>query len=164
LRAARACDARVVTSVCVPSWRERYRGIVPARVLGRETPRRIVAWARGLVTGRRASAWLAAIDGKAVGFMALRRQANSRLEVYQLFVLPAFQGSGVGRTLVELSLAEAASRGRRVELWVLRDNARARRWYEARGGRPGRPGRLRWDETTVPMRLYTWPATPRVPL
>jgi GNAT superfamily N-acetyltransferase len=160
---AKPADARLIAAISQSSWRERYRGIAPARVLGRETPHRLAGWARGLVAGRRAVAWLASIQGKAVGFMALRRRAGSRLEVYQLFVVPGFQGIGVGRTLLQHALIEACRRGRRVELWVLRDNAEARRWYAVRGGRPGRPGRLRWDETTVPTRLYQWPAAANLP-
>jgi ribosomal protein S18 acetylase RimI-like enzyme len=157
LRPARRADARAIAAVCSISWRERYRGIVPGRILGGVTLRRLLPWARGLVTAPRSWGRIAIVGGRPVGVAVFRRRARGRIEVFQLFVLPEFQGIGAGRALIEDGLHEAARRGARVELWVLRENQPARRWYAARGGRPGRPGALRWSGVKIPMRLYEWP-------
>ncbi|MGP4115505.1 GNAT family N-acetyltransferase [Streptomyces sp. 4N509B] len=57
-------------------------------------------------------------------------------EVYALYVLPGFLGRGVGRSLMGRALDALAAAGRpRARLWVLRDNAPARRFYERAGFR-----------------------------
>jgi GNAT superfamily N-acetyltransferase len=49
--------------------------------------------------------------------------------VEQLYVLPASQGRGIGTELLEV----AKHACERLELWTFQRNARARRFYEARG-------------------------------
>jgi ribosomal protein S18 acetylase RimI-like enzyme len=51
-----------------------------------------------------------------------------------LYVRPALIGSGVGRVLLHAVHQHAAAHGfRTMRLWVLRDNQRARRFYERAG-------------------------------
>jgi ribosomal protein S18 acetylase RimI-like enzyme len=54
--------------------------------------------------------------------------------LYALYLLPAWWSAGVGRALM-VSVLDAlrGDRYRRVVLWVLADNARARRFYERAG-------------------------------
>ena len=55
-------------------------------------------------------------------------------ELYALYVTPAWWSTGTGRALMGSVLAALeAERYRRVVLWVLADNARARRFYERAG-------------------------------
>jgi GNAT superfamily N-acetyltransferase len=55
-------------------------------------------------------------------------------ELYALYLIPAWWSAGVGRTLMTSVLdALRGDRYRRVVLWVLADNARARRFYERAG-------------------------------
>jgi len=55
-------------------------------------------------------------------------------ELYALYLLPAWWSAGVGRALMTSVLdALRGDRYRRVTLWVLADNARARRFYERAG-------------------------------
>ncbi|WP_407170476.1 GNAT family N-acetyltransferase [Bradyrhizobium sp. ORS 111] len=49
--------------------------------------------------------------------------------IEQLYVLPAAQGRGIGSALLEIAKQEA----HRLQLWTFQRNARARRFYEARG-------------------------------
>jgi GNAT superfamily N-acetyltransferase len=54
--------------------------------------------------------------------------------LYALYLLPAWWSAGVGRALMTSVLdALRGDRYRRVVLWVLADNARARRFYERAG-------------------------------
>ncbi len=62
-------------------------------------------------------------DGRLVGFAAYDAR-----ELYGLYVLPSHQGRGLGSRLLDAA-------GPVEELWVLRDNAAARRFYERRGWR-----------------------------
>jgi ribosomal protein S18 acetylase RimI-like enzyme len=55
-------------------------------------------------------------------------------ELYALYVTPAWWSAGAGRALMGSVLSALAAGGyRRVVLWVLADNARARRFYERAG-------------------------------
>ncbi|GKQ50724.1 N-acetyltransferase [Bradyrhizobium sp. Ce-3] len=49
--------------------------------------------------------------------------------IAQLYVLPAAQGRGIGSGLLEIAKQGAD----RLQLWTFQRNARARRFYEARG-------------------------------
>jgi GNAT superfamily N-acetyltransferase len=58
-------------------------------------------------------------------------------ELYALYVHPAWWSTGTGRALMERVLARSASAGySSITLWVLRDNQRARRFYERAGFAP----------------------------
>jgi ribosomal protein S18 acetylase RimI-like enzyme len=58
-------------------------------------------------------------------------------ELYALYVRPAWWSTGTGRALAGKVLARSAAAGyRSITLWVLRDNQRARRFYERAGFAP----------------------------
>lgn len=60
--------------------------------------------------------------------------AGTRAELYAIYVLPGFWSAGAGRALITEVLAQArAARYAAINLWVLADNARARRFYERAG-------------------------------
>ncbi|MGO9782501.1 MAG: N-acetyltransferase family protein [Streptosporangiaceae bacterium] len=67
-------------------------------------------------------------------------------ELYALYVAPACWSTGAGRALMGRVLEEAQADGHpRIVLWVLEQNARARRFYERAGfRRRGRPHQLDW--------------------
>ena len=57
-------------------------------------------------------------------------------ELYALYVAPAWWSTGTGRALMDRVLAEVRAEGyRRIVLWVLTENVRARRFYERCGFR-----------------------------
>ena len=58
-------------------------------------------------------------------------------ELYALYVRPAWWSTGTGRALMDRVLARSARAGySSITLWVLRDNRRARRFYERAGFAP----------------------------
>ena len=62
---------------------------------------------------------------------------GSVAELYALYVRPAWWSTGTGRALMERVLARAPASGyQSITLWVLRDNLRARRFYERAGFAP----------------------------
>ena len=98
---------------------------------------------------------LAIAHGRAVGHVALapftmvepEPPPAGTINLWQLFVCPAWQGRGVAQRLMRAVLAEAARRGfARMRLWTPRDAARARRFYEREGWTT--TGRRR-DETAL---------------
>jgi len=64
-------------------------------------------------------------------------QGGRVAELYALYVRPAWWSTGTGRALMGKVLARSAAAGyRSITLWVLRDNQRARRFYERAGFAP----------------------------
>jgi GNAT superfamily N-acetyltransferase len=62
---------------------------------------------------------------------------GSVAELYALYVRPVWWSTGTGRALMERVLARTSELGyRSITLWVLRDNLRARRFYERAGFAP----------------------------
>jgi GNAT superfamily N-acetyltransferase len=58
-------------------------------------------------------------------------------ELYALYVHPAWWSTGTGRALMDQVLAKVSGAGyQSITLWVLEENARARRFYERAGFAP----------------------------
>ncbi len=74
--------------------------------------------------------WVVENNGHLAAYGALNPD-SSPAEIETLYVLPRFQGQGVGRLLLEAIVAEYAS----VELTVWDENSRAIAFYEAFGFR-----------------------------
>ena len=75
-------------------------------------------------------------DGEIVGFVSVgpSRDDDADGELYAIYVHPDHWDRGVGRALIEAGEERLRELGhRRVVLWVLEDNPRARRFYEAAG-------------------------------
>ncbi len=74
-------------------------------------------------------------QGRIVGFVVRGPASEHRghpperdEQLYALYVLSSCYGHGVGRALLDQALRE-----RPAQLWVAKDNARARRFYEKNG-------------------------------
>jgi GNAT superfamily N-acetyltransferase len=64
-------------------------------------------------------------------------QQGEVAELYALYVHPTWWSTGTGQALMDQVLAETAGTGyQQITLWVLRDNDRARRFYERAGFAP----------------------------
>ena len=68
--------------------------------------------------------WVAEIEGLIAGYVAFRPDW-----IDHLYIHPERQGQGIGPAL----LAKAMRDGAPKQLWAFQQNARARRFYEARG-------------------------------
>lgn len=77
---------------------------------------------------------IAQCDGRDVGFMMVVMRGEVR-ELHSLYVLPEWQGRGIGTWLTREVIATAAPAGQAVELSVIRANHRARALYERLGFR-----------------------------
>ena len=155
-------DAADLARVHVASWRETYRGLLPDAYLDRMRPEEHTRrFARALITGEELV--LAAADRWGlVGYVAggpARTWRENEGEVTTLYVLRSAQGKGLGRRLLSGAARVLAANGARsLIISVLRDNMRARGFYEHLGGDP-EPVRMergpggvtyevsyRWDE------------------
>jgi len=138
VRAAVPDDADAVDAVRFASWRAAYGGLVPAAFFDEfDHAATISRWRAGIVAGNR-QALVAEQVGAIVGFCSYGscRDADrpGAGEVYALYAHPDHWSAGVGRALLPRAIEALANRP--IVLWVLRDNARARRFYEIAGLMP----------------------------
>jgi putative acetyltransferase len=91
--------------------------------------------------------WVAEVDGEIAGYVASKPGW-----VMHLYVHPERQGAGIGAALLIKALEDASPR----QLWTFQQNARARRFYEARGFKLVRLTDGADNEEKQPDALYEW--------
>ena len=145
LRPMAEADIDAVAAIRVRGWQHAYAGLMPQSYLDAmnvadDAARRREHFARGGADG---PVNLVAEDAHSVvGWAAFgtSREDDAQpgdCELYALYVRVERIGTGVGRALADAALSRAAAQGsRRMLLWVLTDNARARRFYERCGFAP----------------------------
>lgn len=137
-------DAAAVAEVRVSSWRAAYRGIIPGRVLDSLDPAAAAERTRSALADPAHPFRLrvAERDGVLTGFTITgpyrgTDAAPGAGEVLAIYVHPDHWSTGSGRVLMVDALERLSEAGLSpVLLWVLRDNARARRFYERAGFAP----------------------------
>ena len=158
IRRAGPTDAAAIARVYVDSWRESYRGQLPADYLANLSYEAFERhWRRTFAA--RGWGFVAAVDGEIVGIASggrARRQNLASGEIYVLYVLAERQGHGIGRGLFDACHFELAKRGHAGTLvWVLASNP-ARRFYEHLGGKRVAENTLAIGGTRVREVGYLW--------
>jgi GNAT superfamily N-acetyltransferase len=130
IRPGTAADAEAVARVQVQTWQAAYADVLPHEPLMALSPEgRAEGW-------RNSPPLVAEVDGQVVGFVSVgaSRDEGGDGELFAIYVLPDHWGTGIGRALIEAGEAHLRELGHgEADLWVLEDNARARRFYEAAG-------------------------------
>jgi GNAT superfamily N-acetyltransferase len=142
-------DAEAVAALHVRAWQAGYAGIMPDEVLARLNP---AAWAQRRRQWRTAdddsvfTTYVAEDDDRIVGFATVgpyrQGQDHEDLdptygEILAMYVEPVRWRGGVGTALMATARATLAAAEHDVaRLWVLEQNARARRFYEREGFAP----------------------------
>lgn len=141
IRRAAVADAAAIAEVHVETWRDTYAGLVPSRVLvGMRRRHKAAMWSQALDRRRTRQVVMVAEDdaGAVVGFGSCGPAKGVDLdfdgEVYTLYVLPDYQGRGIGaRLLAGLFEALLVGGSRSALIWVLAGNP-ARFFYQTAGG------------------------------
>jgi GNAT superfamily N-acetyltransferase len=138
IRLARPADAEALAELEVAVWRAAYSGLLPSDLL------------EGLSAAQKAKLWLGYLEegvttfvlesqGRTLGFAGCGpvREDPGELpvgEIYAIYVSEGEWGRGYGRALFERCKGHLAQHGLSVlVLWVLRENRRAREFYERQG-------------------------------
>ncbi len=143
IRRATTEDAAAIGAIHVRTWQAAYRGMMPQDYLdGLDPAGRAAGWQRLLSAPPPGDTTLVAeVDGRVVGFANVGRSRDDAAddgdgEVRAIYVDPDSWDSGAGRALMIAGLQALHESGfRNAILWVLVENERARRFYEAGGWR-----------------------------
>ncbi|MFI6460706.1 GNAT family N-acetyltransferase [Streptomyces sp. NPDC050538] len=143
IRPMTLADCDRVSEVRVLGWQFAYRGLMPQTFLDglsatadAERRRARFAESDGSVLNL-----VASVRDEIIGWAALGPYRDDELragdaELYAIYLNPKHVGTGAGRALMQEALRRCAALGHdRVYLWVVRGNARARRFYERAGFR-----------------------------
>jgi ribosomal protein S18 acetylase RimI-like enzyme len=140
-------DCGRVAEIRVGGWQSAYRGIIPqsyldAMSVAQDAERRRFHFQENLRSDGKVVNLVAVTDGEVIGWVCHGpcrdlEVPNGDAELYAIYVHPDRFGSGAGRALIEESVRRCTAAGHpRLYLWVLEENARARRFYERSGFRP----------------------------
>ena len=140
VRRAGPSDARAIAEVRVASWRSAYRGLLPASFLDALSVPDIASRWRARIEKGRIQVFVLQTQTGIVGFVAIGPTRDEGVddervgEVCAIYVRPEEWGKGYGSALLKRAFESLMEQGRtQVALWVLRDNERGIRFYEARG-------------------------------
>jgi len=140
IRRATPADAETLATIQVHGHRWAYAGLLPQPASDAEwIARRTEVWRRLLAPDDPGRAFVAERDARAVGFVTVGPSADATLPattgmLFALYLEPDVIGSGVGRALLAHAVDALRERGfTDAVLWVLEENARARRFYEIAG-------------------------------
>ena len=147
--------------VHLAAWRAAYRGIIPDSYLdGLDEEARASRYTFDRTGPDDPLTWIVLEGDEIVGFVSVgpaRDDDQDRGEIYALYVAPTRWRSGIGSVLITRAEELLADRGHdEAVLWVLRDNDRGRKFYEARGWQPdGRELTVDFDSREVVEVRYT---------
>ncbi|MFI1358678.1 GNAT family N-acetyltransferase [Streptomyces sp. NPDC020898] len=141
IRQARPEDAPAVAGVYVRSWQVAFAGLLPPSYLDAMDPSREESgWKTRIVETQwpTSGVLVAETEVGIVGFTGFSpsQETPAVAEIGTLYAMPEVWGTGIGKQLMLATLTTLGQADyRQATLWVLEDNERARRFYEAAGWR-----------------------------
>lgn len=133
-------DREAISKIYEKSWKYAYDGIIPQEYLNSIPEGR---WVSNLDhSGRKTLICIE--DDSFIGTSSFGKSRLKELddwgEIISIYLLPDYWGKGYGKNLLQAAVSELKKMGyKKIFLWVLADNTRARCFYE-------RFGFLRTDE------------------
>src|SRR5713226_3168512 len=161
VRTALLDDAAAIAHVHVESWRTTYRDLLPTEFLASLSESGYTErWQRVIGDGS-SRVFVVEEEGDVVGFASCGRERAGETgfggELYAIYVLEAAQRRGHGRELVRAAVVALREMGLNdVIIWVLRDNAPARSFYERLGGTYVRTQPITIGLATLEEVSYGW--------
>lgn len=161
IRLAEPDDAAGIAAAHRSAWQAAYQGLLPHRTLRSMIHRRNEAWWARAVRGS-ASVLVVDVGGTIAGYATLgvnrARSLKAEGEIYELYLVPEFQGMGLGRRLFSEArklLAAAGQKG--TAIWCLEDNEGGMRFYRSLGGRDIAEGAEVFEERAFRKIAFVWP-------
>ena len=164
IRPALPKDAAEIARVHVESWRSSYRGLLADEFLDSLSEAGYTdRWRRVIGDGASRVFVVEEPVGLITGFASGGRERAGESgfegELYAIYIVAESQRKGYGRDLVRMMAAALREKGLRdMIVWVLRDNAPAREFYERLGGAYVRSQPITIGTTTLEEVSYGWPS------
>ena len=140
IRYANSNDAEALGKIHSQSSQEGYKGIIPDDVLYDvfSLERRTSRFISELSIGEPRTAIVFEDDNPAglisIGKCRYGNNDESWIEIWRVYIIREFWGSGAAKDLIEWGINEIKRTGiKNIELWVLEENMRARSFYEKIG-------------------------------
>jgi len=160
IRRAESRDADAITAVHDAAWRYAYDGLIPAKELARIVARRGPLWWDRAI--RRGTAILVIeVGGTICGYATFgpnrARNLVQKGELYEIYLLPEYQGVGLGTRLFLAARREMSRFGfDSVVVWALADNEQACRFYRNAGGRKVARANERFGAVSLTKVAFAW--------
>ncbi|WP_431804423.1 N-acetyltransferase family protein [Microbacterium sp. bgisy203] len=134
VRPVRDVDAEALGRVHAACWHETYDHLISKAALENVSPKRLAElWTHWAAQGPDFRMFAALADGEIIGFSgsgpARDRDAPRARELYFIYLLDAFHGTGTGQRLFDAVVEPEEP----IYLWVADDNPRAHRFYVRNG-------------------------------
>ncbi|WP_040195844.1 GNAT family N-acetyltransferase [Candidatus Soleaferrea massiliensis] len=138
IREADSGDAPVISRIFAASWKTAYVGMVPQEYLDGLSEDHWTGHFKKRVADDDWTVQVACEGEQAVGAIVYGKSKDSAMpgygEIEAIYLLPSHIGCGMGRLLMDAALDGLARRGYAdCFLWVLRENVRAKRFYQKHG-------------------------------
>jgi GNAT superfamily N-acetyltransferase len=160
-REANVAECAAVAKVHVRSWHESFAGLVPQSVMERITVEgRTKAFEQRFQTDSYRMYVAEVVDLGIVGFADCgepREKINSyEAELYAIFLLPEFQGSGVGRRLFAMCVEAVVKSGKSSMYLYAFENSPYRSFYDKMGGVVIEKRQVEIEGTLFNAVVYGW--------
>ncbi|GAA4071384.1 hypothetical protein GCM10023065_26570 [Microbacterium laevaniformans] len=134
VRPVRDVDAEALGRVHATCWHETYDHLISKAALENVSPKRLAElWTHWAQQGPEFKMFAALVGGEIVGFAgsgpARDRDAPRTRELYFIYLLDQFHGTGIGQQLFDATV----DADEELYLWVAEDNPRAHRFYARNG-------------------------------
>lgn len=139
IRYANINDAKILGEIHSLSWKEAYKGIIPDEILSNRTPEKRQKHFENAISEGGEEIAIILVDDKPIGFIRIGKcrdvdKSSSYGEIWGIYLLEEWWNKGLGYESMVWGLNELAKRQyKKVTLWVLEENLRARRFYEKIG-------------------------------
>lgn len=136
IRPSEAADYPEVYHILKQTWLDTYKDYIPEfDLLGYLHTEYTREKYESIVTNPSSLCFLAAVGNSSAGWMRLRF-SDDCLNLISLYILPEFQGMGLGAKLLQKAHDIAREKGYLfISLGVMSKNYRSKEWYEKQGFR-----------------------------
>ena len=155
IRKATRADARQIAEIVVEDWKNAYRGIIDDDYLDSMSVEE-----RYQIELQRYQIYMVAVVEKEIlGFTwnEIADAEASDCEIIALYVRYEKRKNGIGRTLFQNSVDFFRASGKKkMIIWCLKENYKARRFYEKMGGEVYKNGTHKWGNRDYDMISYLY--------
>lgn len=160
VRRAEPNDAGSLSEVHRAAWLHAYAGLIPHKPLSQMVERRREGWWKKATHGP-STLLVVEVAGKIAGYASIGHNRARALpqegEIYELYLLPQYQGIGLGSLLfreARLYLSQLGMRG--LVAWCLEDSQQADQFFRATGGVDFAEGMEDFDGLALKKIGFVW--------